>query len=468
MLLSHGSWPWRRIGIGGSLARVEYKVGNQGPYFYDDEENYSNDSVGGATFSPYGMGGVVTEDGARLEDLPPARDKVDAVETGLDNLPAPPGTPSLADIQAEQGKVDALEGRATTLEDQTFTDATFTTPTADAGASGLHGSFVMDVFRSGPAAGRILLANGSNLYLQNAVNSSSWTVVGTTGGRMDPGFVKISPDQSRIAMGFGLNAPFVVFNSSNVTGGGSPFVIHTGTSPGTGVSQCFQVHYDAAWMSDNRHLVVAAGNWPTATFEGGAALQDANALVDSGPVIMSTTSFQFASGGITVDADNNLYMGAGIANASPAPQERGNIRVFPASTWWNGAGNAPTQISWSSGRLVAEEVLTAAHLSFDELGNLLVGGGLSRLGESDLGAVAIIHADVIARVLGTPQGSAVNKSLTSEYRTYAGGGTGAFSWAVTPISPGRTLMVMNNSRVDGSNVVSWLIGDTGSIRRYNP
>jgi hypothetical protein len=262
-------------------------------------------------------------------------------------------------------------------------------------------------------AGRLIAATGRKVYLQRNYGSSEWDVVATVGAAMDPSFVRISPDGSRIALGIGYGAPMLVFPTSMLNSSNPP-VLHDGSNPASGVTAYNVNYYDAAWV-DNQYIVINGGIWPGPPYGSGVGVLDANNSSDLGVGLIE--DIPGASASIAVDASGNLYTGIGYATGPP--NRTGEIKVWAAGEW--STTPSATLDYENNDRIVANNVLSAAYLGADSEGNLHVGGGdaFGTGGTSENGYAALIDQAVVARVAasGTP-GAPVSESSSTEYRSF--------------------------------------------------
>ncbi len=266
------------------------------------------------------------------------------------------------------------------------------------------------------AEGRIISATGTKLYIQRNYGSGKWDVIGTVGGTMDPCFVKVSPDGTKVALGIGYGAPLLIIPTS-ILDPDDPPVLHDGTNPHVSVTAYAVNYYDAAW-ADNQYLVINGGDWPGPPYGSGVAVLDTTDSSDLGTGLIG--SIPGASGGVTVDSSGNLITGLGWATGPP--NRTGELMLWNSSEW----STTPTGvILYSSGRLLANNVLSVAYLGTDREGNLTVGGGdaFGSGGLSENGYAALISNAVLARVAADPQGPPVNdgnkSDVPNEYRYFA-------------------------------------------------
>ncbi len=117
-------------------------------------------------------------------------------------------------------------------------------PTVEGSAFGPSYFTAAEYVPAGPYQGRIISATGKNIYLETAVGSGIYVEVAnvdTLSEEMDPSFIRVSPDGSRIALGLGWQKDLLVFPAA---------LLNTGTSPdlltAAGVTAYNVNYYDAA------------------------------------------------------------------------------------------------------------------------------------------------------------------------------------------------------------------------------
>ncbi len=270
------------------------------------------------------------------------------------------------------------------------------------------------------AEGRILAATGKSIYLQKTYGPTSsdpehWLKVATVSNNMDPSFVRISPDGTKIALGLGYGQPLLVFPTSLLDPENPPLLIDADGNPASGVTAYNVNYYDADWV-DNQHLVINGGKWPGPEYVSGVGVLDTSNPNDQGTALI--TNIPGASAGVAVDAAGNLVTGIGFA---PGPPNRtGEIKLWNSSEW-STSPDSPLDYE-DNNRLVAQNVLSAAYLGFDEEGNLHVGGGdaFGTGGASENGYAALISKAVVDRVADpSGPGNPVDESNSAEYREFA-------------------------------------------------
>ncbi len=248
--------------------------------------------------------------------------------------------------------------------------------------------------------GRLIAATGHNIYLQDAVDSSSWTKVGTVTDTMDAAFIKVSPDGTKVALGQGWGKDLLVFPLSLLTSGNITDITNNSETISFGWNTVR--YYDAVWADNSTHLVINGGFWDDVNNVADRVGITCLDITDAGntPVsIISNTSYPGASSGIALDGDKNLIFGNGYDSNNNA--RTGELVLLPASSWWQNSGpkTSGLPLAYSAARKFANNVLSAAHLGFDEEGNLHVGGGqFVNSGSQNLesGYAALISRQVIS------------------------------------------------------------------------
>ncbi|MBI9092843.1 MAG: hypothetical protein JEZ12_26805 [Desulfobacterium sp.] len=280
----------------------------------------------------------------------------------------------------------------------------------------------VDYFRSGPYKGRMISATGSKVYIQSATDPEAWTEIGSVTYTMDPSFIKVSPDGSKIALGMGFGKPLLVLPSF-VAENSTPatfFELEDPDDPESyvlsdGVTMHDVNYYDAAWAPDNRHLVVNGGEWPGPPYGSGVISLD----TQDGSTMGLIKEIPGASASIAVDENFNLVTGIGYCTS---PNRTGELKVWKTNEWWNGGAMTGGDYD-DQGRILATNALSSAYLGFDPNGNLCVGGGdaFGVGGPSENGYAALISHKVMERVVAAQPGEAdpVNEANGAEYRQFA-------------------------------------------------
>ncbi|HYE01601.1 MAG TPA: hypothetical protein VD963_00045 [Phycisphaerales bacterium] len=319
-------------------------------------------------------------------------------------------------------------------------------PPTGAGSSQLAGDVLPD--------GRIVAVTGMSVFVESGVGTGTFDVValldpGAIGGNgaVDPGFVRVSPDGARLAIGGGFGKPVVVAPLAALGTPGAPTLL------GPGQASFYPVaNYDGAWAGPTQ-LGLTSGVF-------GAPAQvtvlDVTSPVQAPtntPVIVNIGG---ASAGIAFDAAGRLYTGNGF-DLGPGGSGTGTIRAFDPALWMSGA---PADFE-ASGTLIGT-MLSASSLGFDLEGNLLVGGADFAAGET--GYLGVAGAAALAAALAglgpvdienpaeflrlTPPGStqlyfgsAFNPVTGELYLTATDFFTGTTTWYATVPGPGAAVLL---------------------------
>ena len=279
------------------------------------------------------------------------------------------------------------------------------------------------------AEGRMIAANNQSIYLQRTYGSNQWDVVGTiSSGTMDPSFIHVSPDGSKIALGIGYGAPLLIIPTS-VLSAQSPPVLDTNPA----VTSFPNVsYYDGDW-ADNRYFVINGGAWPgpDCTYPyhddpdcvfysgvGSVDTQDSDPANHTGVLVIG--NILGASADVDVDSHGNLITGIGYLTN---PNRTGQLKVWAASDW---DPATPQNLDYDANtRIVADNILSAAYLGEDAEGNLHVGGGdaFGVGGPDENGYAALIQADIVNDVATGSRTAPVtdgNKAdIAGEYKYFA-------------------------------------------------
>ena len=264
------------------------------------------------------------------------------------------------------------------------------------------GSQVSTVIDGYALKGRLIAVNDSTVYLQKNFGSSVWLPVATVATNMDPSFVKISPDGATIALGLGYFKPLYLVGSSLLSVNAPPNL-----STHAQVKRLNANYYDAVWRDARYLLINSEGPSGSRVYAVDSYLADpASAFI---PLIEDVPG---ASAGIAVDRFGNLVTGIGFG------ANTGELKIWPASDVAAALAPNGDSLAYSStGHVLATNVLSAASLGFDADSNLYVGGGDAFGGSGDYGYAALIHGDVLTRVLAG--GAPVDESMPGEYTAIA-------------------------------------------------
>jgi hypothetical protein len=263
-----------------------------------------------------------------------------------------------------------------------------------------------------PVDGLVLAAQNRTVYLQNAHASSGFVPVATVTQVMDPAFVRISPNGQRVALGLGFGQHVLVFPTSLLSAASPP---NLATSPS--VAHFAVNHSDAEWLDDTR-LLVNGGSFPGPPFTSGLSVINTLVPGSTGTFLISIPG---GSGAIAVDHGGTGAVVTGIGFLAGPPNRTGELKIWRRSDIDAAIAGGTTLSYDANPRLLAQNVLSAIQLGFDVDGNLHVGGGdaFGPSGVSALGYAALIHHNVVSRVLAPTPGAPVAEGNALEYRELA-------------------------------------------------
>ncbi|MEI9948807.1 MAG: hypothetical protein WDO74_07440 [Pseudomonadota bacterium] len=251
-----------------------------------------------------------------------------------------------------------------------------------------------------PLRGRFLAATGRTIYLQKNFGADLWLPVATLGAedRMDPCFIKISPDGTKIALGSGAYKPLFIFDTALLSVSSPPNLRTT-----AGVKIWDENTYDGAWRG-NRYLFINAGT------TAGSEIYAVDSDGTTGAPIPILPDIPGASGGVAFDAAGDLVTGIGYAYTEDAPT--GQLKIWPAASV--DAALSGSELAYlTTGKLLIEGALSAASLGFDTSGDLYVGGGDAFGGSGHYGYAGLISASAVQRVLSG--GAIADPTLPADY-----------------------------------------------------
>lgn len=288
------------------------------------------------------------------------------------------------------------------------------------------------------ADGRMLAVTGNTVFLETAVGSRDFQPVAGfdsafSGGSVDPAFVRVSPDGSRIAVGLGFGKPVAVFDTGALGAIGSPTVLTAANA------RYFDVpHYDAAWRNGNELAI----NYGAAGFTGAVSLLDVDSPVGApvNPTIIANIGG--GSSSVAFDAMGRLYTANGFDTVSGG-SDTGHIRAFEVGAWQNGAAD------FEVGGTLIGDVLSGVAMVFDNDGHLFVGGG-DFGADFDNGYAGVISAAAIGDAW---MGSPVDRSDLNDVRMLdpLGTGFGFFTSAYNEVT-GEWIIIDNDF---ASGVSTW-------------
>jgi hypothetical protein len=271
-------------------------------------------------------------------------------------------------------------------------------------------------------AGRGIALNNQSVYLQQNYGSDLWIEVGRTATVMDPAFIHVSePDSTgdvKIAIGKGYGQNILIFSVSDnvLTVGGSPPNLDSHAS----VDSYNINHYDSEWLQmddGSQILLINGGSWPGPPYGSSVVWLDTDSGTPETPVGgYLITDIPGASSGVAVDNNGNVIAGIGYSRT-------GEIKLWTVADVEDVINGVKTPRDYeTTGKWLAAAVLSAATMGVDAENNLHVGGGRYVEGDpTELGRMALIHHDVVARVAagdGSP-GNAVHEYDPDEYKAIA-------------------------------------------------
>jgi len=225
--------------------------------------------------------------------------------------------------------------------------------------------------------GRVMMLDGTDVVVQDALNASSFSTVGSIPAGLvptTPSFFSVSPDGSRIGIGdnvFGAGAQVLLLESSALsTGGASP--VSTVASP----------NFEAHW-ADNDTLYVTGS-------DGGSVVNEIDAPTASARTVIDGVGG--ASGGVTTDG-TYLYTANGFAGSGPSGT--GEVKAFTLAD----VAGAATPIDFEANGVSVVDDLSGNSLGFDSEGNFLIGGGDYFGASGDFGYFAVYDDAALAGAL---------------------------------------------------------------------
>ncbi len=219
-----------------------------------------------------------------------------------------------------------------------------------------------------------------NVAIQNAVNASAYTNVGSIGAvnsdGFGPAFVAVSPDGSTLAVGnneFNNTNAVLFFDTAQATTGNA-----------TPTSSITTPHFAGGW-ADNQTFYVSGAD--SATF--GTVVNRLDVALGT-----ATTVIDPAGGfsGAVHASGGNLYAGEG---------DTGNVFAFDLATL--AAATIPTPINTGTHSTTHE---SAGSIDTDPFGNLIVAGGFYDFGSNTYsGSAAVIDPLTQDKLVLTPAGT---------------------------------------------------------------
>lgn len=275
--------------------------------------------------------------------------------------------------------------------------------------------------------GRMYVVSGNMVLRQDTVNGSTFQQVAQLpAGSINSfgaSFIRFSPDGHKLAIGdgnFSSSASVYVIDADSLAAAppstGSASVLTTITTP----------NFDAVWNTSAELFISGARSSDFVPVVNRVNISSPSASVST--VITNTG---LASGGVAIRS-GQLYVGSGFLPT-------GEVRRFDVASL-----SVSSALPFTSGALVGS-FLSASPLAFDNLGNLLAGGGDTFSGTSDTGYAAIIDLnDPTSFQRLAPAGSATSYGVafnhaTSELLVSDSASNTIYRYAIPP-APSAALM----------------------------
>jgi hypothetical protein len=212
----------------------------------------------------------------------------------------------------------------------------------------------------GPSDGRMYVWTGGSVMKQNAIDSNSFTSIGTVGsGSSDAGPVAFSRDGSALLMGNG---------SGGFVPAGNEGLLFSIPSSGGSTST------SVAYVPFHYSLLATPAGAPASTYflnQGESTFTSSSVSIfdaTSGGNVPVIANIPGASSSMAIDSSNRLYVGIGFG------ADRGELRRFSYASLDN-AHDTNTPLDWTSGEVFnADDNNSGAGMFFDQRGYLFVGG----------------------------------------------------------------------------------------------
>jgi hypothetical protein len=239
--------------------------------------------------------------------------------------------------------------------------------------------------------GRAWALAGSTVYVQNSPGFGAFSPLGSvaagTVASWGGSFIRVNDAGTTIAIGdnnFGASAR-VHFVTTAALASAPP--------AGASTLSVLSGNFDGNWNGNQFYVTGSGGDF--VPFVNRIAFTDATGEPVSTRVI---TSIGGGSGGVAFSG-GSIFTGAGFGGGGIAT---GDIRSFDLLA----VNSAGSPVAYNTGAaIIGGPVLSAWPLSFDGAGRLLVGGGDSFGGTTDIGYVAVIDLATGVRQLLSPAGS---------------------------------------------------------------
>jgi hypothetical protein len=267
--------------------------------------------------------------------------------------------------------------------------------------------------------GNLVVLNGSQVLIQNGIDSSSYTSQGNiptaSFSSAFPSFISAAPNGSQVAAGDG-NGDIAVFSPSNP----SAATIYSLPAGGT-------FDYNATWFN-NSELAITDSN--------GVDILNTNTHT----VATVISDIGGASSGIAFDSAGNLYTGDGYyygggANQpglAPGASQTGLIKAFSVSSWQAALLPSGNPLDFEASGITVAQLLAAGSLGFDNSGNFFVGGGDNFGVTGDYGYDTLVGASAIQAAAASQQSSVITGTPSPTVRDI----TDPYDYPVNNYDPG--------------------------------
>ncbi len=262
-----------------------------------------------------------------------------------------------------------------------------------------------------PLAGRMLLAANKKLYLQSNFGASVWIEVANTGSTaMDPSFLAISSNGQQIFLGTGWGIDSLLIPTSLLSASSPPNVAtHASVKHGP------NDYYDGTFHGDCNLASTCRVLLNRGSFTGSEVISW-NFAAATPSIVPVIEDIPGASSGVAFDP----ITGAVVTGNGwdPGYTATGELRIYSASDITTALAGAPLDYL-SDGEQLADNILSATGLGFDDDGTLHVGGGdaFGSGGAAENGYFALVRQSVVANaLLGA---GPVNEASSSQYRELA-------------------------------------------------
>lgn len=196
-------------------------------------------------------------------------------------------------------------------------------------------------------------------------------------------FIAVSPDASLIAVGnqggLNYNNPQIgVFELNNIQEG----------------RWLSGRHFAGRWW-DNRHLLLSS--WNPSQPSDVVVLDTQSPLASAPKRTRVVQGIGGASGGVMLDAEENLWTGNGFRSGGPS--QTGAVHRIERQAWQAAFDESRAAVNFENEATAVVRALSAASLVLDIQGNLWVGGADTYGSPSESGFAALFSADKVQAVL---------------------------------------------------------------------